>query len=66
MLRSKCRYQDFGKKPKNIFFYLESRNYTSKTINKLIDEDGKEYTESNDILSLKKNFIRNYTLKMKK
>ena len=45
MLRSKCRYMDLGEKPTNYFFSLETRNYTSKVINKLIDEDI-EYTTS--------------------
>ena len=58
MLRSKCRYQDLGEKPTEYFLNLESRNYTSKTINKLIDEDDKEYRESNDILNLQKEFYK--------
>ena len=45
MLRSKCRYQDLGEKPTNYFFNLENGNYTSKVINKLV-EDGYEYTNT--------------------
>lgn len=58
MLRSKCRYQDLGEKPTKYFLNLENRNYTNKTISKLIDEDGKEYTETKDILNLQKDFYK--------
>ena len=58
MLRSKCRYQDLGEKPKNYFFNLENRNYTSKVINKLL-EDGYEYTNTKDILNFQKEFYCN-------
>ena len=50
MLRSKFRYKDLGEKPTNYFFSLETRNYTSKVINKLIDEDI-EYTKTKDVLN---------------
>ena len=50
MLRSKFRYMDLGEKPTNYFFSLETRNYTSKVINKLIDEDI-EYTKTKDVLN---------------
>ena len=55
MLRSKCRYQDLGVKPTN---YLQNRNYTSKIINKLV-EDGNEYTNTKDILNCQKEFNSN-------
>ena len=55
MLRSKCRYMDRGEKPTNYFFSLETRNYTSKVINKLIDEDI-EYTKTKDVLNCQKQF----------
>ena len=55
MLRSKCRYMDLGEKPTNYFFSLETRNYTSKVINKLIDEDI-EYTKTKDVLNCQKQF----------
>ena len=61
MLRSKCRYQDLGEKPTNYFFNLENRNFTSKVINKLV-EDGVEYTNTEDIL--KNDFIATYIRKM--
>ena len=55
MLRSKCRYMDLGEKPTNYFFSLETRNYTCKVINKLIDEDI-EYTKTKDVLNCQKRF----------
>ena len=58
MLRSKCRYMDLGEKPTNYFFSLETRNYTSKVINKLIDEDI-EYTKTKDVLNCQNNFMKN-------
>ena len=58
MLRSKCRYQDIGGKPTNYFFNLENRNFTSKVINKLV-EDGVEYTNTEDILKCQKRFYCN-------
>lgn len=58
MLRSKCRYQDLGEKPSNYFFNLENRNFTSKVINKLV-EDGIEYTDTKDILNCQKQFYCN-------
>lgn len=56
MLRSKCRYQDLGEKPTHYFFSLENRNYTSKVINKIIEDNGTEYTETKDILNSQKRF----------
>ena len=46
---------DQGEKPKNYFFILENRNYTSKVINKLIYDDI-EYTKTNDVLNCQKQF----------
>ena len=40
MLRSRSRYEDLGEKPTQYFFNLEKRNYTSKAIHKLVNEDG--------------------------
>ena len=59
MLRSKCRYQDLGEKPTKYFLNLENRNYTSKVINKLVDEEENEYTETQEILNLQFFFIKN-------
>ena len=46
---------DLGEKPTNFFFSLETRNYTSKVINKLIDEDI-EYAQTKDVLNCQKRF----------
>lgn len=54
-LRSRCRYQDLGEKTTKHFFNLENRNFTSKVMNKIID-DGMEYTETKDILNCQKEF----------
>ena len=53
MLRSKCRYMDLGEKPSK----FGTRNYTSKVISKLIDEDI-EYTKTKDT-STKIDFMKN-------
>ena len=58
MLRSKCRYQDLGEKPSKYFFNLENKNYTSKVINKLVSDEGTEYTETQEILNLQKEFYQ--------
>ena len=58
MLRSKCRYQDLREKPSKYFFNLENRNYTSKVINKLVSDEGIEYTETQEILNLQKKFYQ--------
>jgi hypothetical protein len=51
MLRSKCRYENLGEKPTKYFLQLEKRNFTNKTITKLIDENNTEYTHTKDILN---------------
>ena len=58
MLRSRSRYEDLGEKPTRYLFNLEKRNYTSKVIHKLIDEDGDEFTETPDILKCQTNFYK--------
>ena len=51
MLRSRSRYQDLGEKPSKYFFFnLENRNYSNKTMTKIIGHDGTEHTETNEIL----------------
>ena len=49
---------DLREKPTNYFFSLETRNYTSKVINKFIDEDI-EYTNTKDVLNCQNNFMKN-------
>ena len=41
MLRPRSRYEDLGEKPTRYFFDLEKRNYTSKVIHKLGNQEGK-------------------------
>ena len=59
MLRSRCRYEDMGEKPSKYFLNLESRNFTSKVISKLVNENGEEYTETQDILNYQKLYYKN-------
>ena len=49
ILQSCCRFEDIGEKPSKYFLNLESRNFTSKVISKLVYENGEEYTETQDI-----------------
>lgn len=59
LLRSRSRYQDLGEKPTSYFLHLENRNFTSKVINKLVDENGFENTETKNILDCQRNFYIN-------
>ena len=38
---------------------LENRNYTNKTMTKIIEHDGTEYTETNEILKCQRQFYEN-------
>ena len=58
MLRSRSRYEDLGEKPTQYFFNLEKRNYTSKVIHKLVNEDGEEFTKTPDILNCQTSFYK--------
>lgn len=58
MLRSKCRYENLGEKATSYFFNLEKRNYTNKVIVKLIEENGKEWTATSDILEGQKRYYK--------
>ena len=59
MLRSRCRYEDMGEKPSKYFLNLESSNFTSKVISKLVNENGEEYTEMQYILNYQKLYYKN-------
>ena len=59
MLRSRSRYEDLGEKPTRYFFNLEKRNYTSKVIQKLINAEGEEVTNTADILKYQSEFYKN-------
>ena len=58
MLRSRSRYEDLGEKPTQYFFNLEKRNYTSKVIHKLVNEDGEKFTKTPDILNCQTSFYK--------
>ena len=62
MLRSRSRYEDLVEKPTNYFFKLKSRNYTSKVISRLVDDEGTEYNTTKEILNCQRNFILTYIL----
>ena len=59
MLRSRSRYQNLGEKPSKYFFNLENTNYTNKTTTKIIEHDGTEHTETNEILKCQRKFYEN-------
>ena len=58
MLRSRSRYEELGEKPTHYFFNLEKRNYTSKVIQKLINTEGEEFTNTADILKCQEKFYK--------
>lgn len=58
MMRSRSKYQDLGEKPTKYFFNLENRNYINKVMTKVIDEDGTEYTDTNDVLNCQQRFYK--------
>ena len=59
MLRSRVRYEELGEKPTKYFFNLENRQFTNKVMNKIIDENGDEYTKTKDVLNCQKRFYEN-------
>ena len=59
MLWSRSRYQDLGEKPSKYFFNLEIRNYANKAMTKIIENDGTEHTETNEILKCQRQFYEN-------
>ena len=58
MLRSRSRYEDLGEKPTRYFLNLETRNYTSKVIHKLVNTEGEEFTSTADILKCQTDFYK--------
>ena len=58
MLRSRCRYTDMGEKPSKYFLTLENRNFTSKVITKLIDNNNVEYVNTNEIINQQKEYYK--------
>ena len=58
MLRSRVRYEDLGEKPTKYFLNLENRQFTNKVMNKIIEENGNEFTDTQDILNSQKRFYQ--------
>ena len=59
-MRSRSRYQDLGETPSKYFFFnLENRNYANKAMTKIIENDGTEHTETNEILKCQRQFYEN-------
>ena len=58
MLRSRSRYENLGEKPTQYLFNMEKRNYVSKVINKLVNEEGEEFRDTSDILKCQTDFYK--------
>ena len=58
MLRSRCRYTDMSDKPRKYFLNLESRNFTSKVITKLVDANDVEYVNTNEIINQQNEYYK--------
>lgn len=56
MVRARLRWAEAGEKPTKYFCALESRNYTNKTIPKVLTDDGVFITKQDDILNEIKQF----------
>ena len=59
MLRSRSRCQDLVENPSKYFFNLEKRNFVNKTMNKIIESGGREYSETREILKCQQKFYEN-------
>ena len=58
LIRSRVKWIEYGEKPSRYFCHLESRNYTSKIIPKIIDDNDEEITDQREILSEVERFYR--------
>ena len=58
MFRSKAKWVEEGEKNTKYFFALEKARYNSKTCYKMIDEQGTEIVQQQDIIQLQKNFYQ--------
>ena len=72
IFRSKVRWQELGEKSTKYFFSMEKTRYNAKTCYKLLNEEGEEVTESQQILKMQEIFYQklysideevNFTLK---
>ena len=59
ILRSRVRWYEHGEKSSKYFFNLEKRNNARKTVNKLINNNGKLLTNQKDIREEQKSFYYN-------
>ena len=59
LFRAKALWVEEGEKNSKYFLNLEKRNYNTKNIKTLINEDGKEITELEDIIKEENNFYDN-------
>ena len=55
-LRSKAKWIEEGEKPTKYFCHLEKRNYTNKTVTKLINNEGETINSQLEILTEIENF----------
>ena len=58
-IRSKVRWLEEGEKVTKYFCHLENRNFICKTMNKIINKDGIELTETQEIVQETKLFYEN-------
>ena len=63
MIRSRCRYEDRGKKPSSYFSNFEKRNFTNKVITNIIENDGQECLTTEDILNSQKSYFKTCIVK---
>ena len=59
MIRSRVRYEELGEKLTKYSFNLENRQFTNKVMNKIIAENGGEFTNTKDVLNCQKRFYQN-------
>ena len=59
LLRTRSRWIEHGEKPTKYFCNLEKRNYVNKTITKVINDNGTEIINQEDILNEVKQFYQN-------
>lgn len=58
LIRSHCKWIEEGEKPTKYFAALEKRNYINKNISRLINDQGVEINNQNEILHEVKNFYK--------
>ena len=58
-IRTRIQWYEEGEKPTSYFCHLENRNYTNKTINSLVIENGNELFDGHAIINEQKRFYEN-------